>query len=51
MALEIYSREKDGVVILDTRGSIDISASEFIETVGWHIANRKIYSAISSELR
>jgi anti-anti-sigma factor len=42
MALEIYSREKQGLVILDIRGCLDINASEFIEVVGWHIANRRI---------
>jgi anti-anti-sigma factor len=42
MALEIYSREKHGVVILDLRGNIDINASEFIETVGWHLANHRL---------
>lgn len=41
MALEIYSREKQSVVILDIRGNIDISASEFIEVVGWHVANHR----------
>jgi len=41
MALEIYSREKQGIVILDVRGGIDISASEFIEVVGWHLANHR----------
>lgn len=42
MAIEIYSREKQGIVILDIRGGIDISASEFIEVVGWHIANHRL---------
>lgn len=42
MAIEIYSREKNGVVVLDVRGHIDISASEFIETVGWHVANHRV---------
>lgn len=42
MALEIYSKEKQGVVVLDVRGNIDISASEFIETTGWHLANHRL---------
>jgi len=42
MALEIYSREKQGIAILDVRGNIDISASEFIEVVGWHLANHRL---------
>ena len=42
MSLEIYSREKEGIVVLDVRGEIDISASEFIETVGWHLANHRV---------
>ncbi|OIO80788.1 MAG: hypothetical protein COW11_02030 [Candidatus Omnitrophica bacterium CG12_big_fil_rev_8_21_14_0_65_43_15] len=42
MSLEIYSKEKQGVVMLDIRGNIDISASEFIEVVGWHLANHRI---------
>lgn len=41
MSLEIYSREKQGIVILDVRGNIDISASEFIEIVGWHLTNHR----------
>jgi len=42
MSLEIFSREKQGVVILGVRGNIDISASEFIETVGWHLSNHRL---------
>ncbi len=32
--MKIGTREKDGVVILDLEGSIDINASDFIEAVG-----------------
>ena len=42
MALEIYSKEKQGIAVLDIRGNIDISASEFIEVVGWHLSNHRI---------
>jgi len=42
MALEIYSREKQGIIILDVRGNIDISSSEFIEVVGWHLSNHRL---------
>jgi len=42
MSLEIYSREKHGIIILDVRGHIDISASEFIEVAGWHLANNRL---------
>ncbi len=42
MSLEIYSREKQGVIILDVRGNIDISSSEFIEVAGWHLANNRL---------
>lgn len=42
MSLEIYSREKKGIMILDIRGKIDISASEFIEVTGWHLANNRL---------
>lgn len=42
MGLEIYSREKQGVTILAVSGNIDISASEFIEVVGWHLSNHRL---------
>jgi len=42
MSLDIYSKEKQGVIVLDVHGNIDISASEFIEVVGWHLANHRL---------
>jgi len=38
--MKINIREKDGVVILDLEGNIDINASDFIETAGWVVLNK-----------
>lgn len=38
--MKIGIREKEGVVILDLEGNIDINASDFVETVGWVLNNR-----------
>ena len=33
--IKVTTREKDGFVILDLEGNIDINASNLVETVGW----------------
>ena len=38
--MNINIREKDRVAILDLEGNIDINASNFVETVGWVLANQ-----------
>jgi stage II sporulation protein AA (anti-sigma F factor antagonist) len=38
--VKINVREQNNVVILDLEGSIDINASDFIETVGWALVQR-----------
>lgn len=38
--MKIGVRQQDDIVILDLEGSIDINASDFIETVGWALVQR-----------
>ncbi len=38
--MKIKLREKEGMVILDLEGNIDINASNFVETVGWTLNNK-----------
>jgi len=38
--MNINIREKNRVAILDLEGNIDINASNFVETVGWVLANQ-----------
>jgi stage II sporulation protein AA (anti-sigma F factor antagonist) len=38
--MKINIREKDNVAILDLEGSIDINASDFVETVGWVLVTK-----------
>ena len=38
--MKIDIREKEGMVILNLEGNIDINASNFVETVGWVLSNK-----------
>jgi stage II sporulation protein AA (anti-sigma F factor antagonist) len=38
--MKISIREQNNIVILDLEGSIDINASDFIETVGWALVQK-----------
>ena len=42
MDLKIGVQYKRDVVILEVHGTIDVKATEFIETVGWHIQHKKL---------
>ena len=39
--IKIHVREKEKVIILDLEGNIDINSSNFVETVGWVLKNKK----------
>lgn len=40
--MKIKFRESEDITILDIEGSIDINASELVETVGWLLKNNKL---------
>ena len=37
--MKITVSEREGAVIIVPEGNIDINASEFVEAVGWSVAN------------
>jgi anti-sigma B factor antagonist len=39
--MKLHIREAADILIIDIEGSVDIDSSEFIETIGWLLKNRK----------
>lgn len=40
--MEIYTKKKNGVVVLNIVGDINIDASDLIEVIGWHVRNNRV---------
>ncbi len=45
--MKVKARDRQGVVVLDLEGNIDINASNIVEAVGWVIKNKSAYVVLN----